>query len=373
MNTLLFPPSGGEHKGGPWQEWEIPRQPQKEWPDAAKKLQIRWWELRQQRQAEIDASITRHAEQETLYDQPHEDKNIVRVTGPFTVESLSPHRHIITADALTPAERIPRAEADTGQFEQMILDNLRKAGVQNTKKQERLKFTRLEPFAGQYLQAEGEFTGQDGIAHTVAVCIGPEYGTVGKDLIKDAAREAVRGLGFNLLLICGFAFDPDVAEEAGQYGRLTVLPVRMNSDLTMGEDLLKKTGSGNLFMVIGEPDLQIDRQKDGKVVVTLRGLDIYDPTTGQIRSSSTADIACWFIDTDYDGYSFFVRHAYFTGAGDPYDQLKRALRAEIDEEAWSALYRTTSLPFTAPTGGKIAVKLINHFGDEVLKVYGVGK
>lgn len=356
-----------------WEEWEIPHQPQKEWPDAAKKLQTRWWELRQQRQAEIDASITRHAEQEILYDQPYEDKNIVRVTGPFTVESLSPHRHIVTADALTPAEQIPRAEADTGQFEQMILDNLRKAGVQNTKKQERLKFTRLEPFAGEYLQAEGEFTGQDGIAHTVAVCIGPEYGTVGKDLIKDAAREAVRGLGFNLLLICGFAFDPDVAEEAGQYGRLTVLPVRMNSDLTMGEDLLKKTGSGNLFMVIGEPDLQIDRQKDGKVVVTLRGLDIYDPTTGQIRSSSTADIACWFIDTDYDGYSFFVRHAYFTGAGDPYDQLKRALRAEIDEDAWNALYRTVSLPFDTPVSGKIAVKLINHFGDEVLKVYGVGK
>jgi adenine-specific DNA-methyltransferase len=109
--------------------------------------------------------------------------------------------------------------------------------------------------------------------------------------------------------------------------------------------------------------------KTGQVVVELHGLDIYDPTTGQIRSSSTDDIACWFIDTNYDEQSFFVRHAYFTGADQPYDQLKRALRAEIDEAAWTELYRTHSLPFDPPSTGKIAVKVINHYGDEVLKVY----
>lgn len=178
--------------------------------------------------------------------------------------------------------------------------------------------------------------------------------------------------GFDLLLVCGFAFDPEVAIEVTQYGKLTVLPVKMNPDLSMGDTLLKKTGAGNLFMVFGEPDLKINQQTDGRYTVTIEGLDIYDPTTGEIRSSSTDDIACWFIDTNYNDQSFFVRHAYFTGAGDPYESLKRALRAEIDEEAWQSLYRTTSLPFDAPETGRIAIKVINHYGDEVLKVYSAG-
>jgi adenine-specific DNA-methyltransferase len=208
-----------------------------------------------------------------------------------------------------------------------------------------------------------------------AVSIGSEYGTVGSDQIKDAAKEAVRGLGYDLLIVCGFAFDPGVFEESKRYGKLQVLITRMNPDLLLGDELLKKTGAGNLFMVFGEPDIEIKKQ-DNQLVVILNGLDIYDPTTGEIRSSSTDDIACWFIDTDYNEESFFVRHAYFTGANDPYDKLKRALKAEIDEAAWSALYSTTSRPFDPPQGkngkpGKIAVKVINHYGDEILKVYEV--
>jgi len=206
----------------------------------------------------------------------------------------------------------------------------------------------------------------------VAVCIGPEHGTVGPELVKDAAKEAVQGVGFDLLIVCGFAFDPHVSEEAKRYGKLVVLPTRINRDLQMGDKLLKKTGAGNLFMVFGEPDVSIERRGDGKFVVEIRGLDVYDPTIGQIRSSSTDDIACWFIDTDYNGESFFVRHAYFTGAGEPYERLKRALRAEVDEAAWTALYSTKSYPFDPPSTGKIAVKVINHYGDEVLKVYEVG-
>ncbi len=143
----------------------------------------------------------------------------------------------------------------------------------------------------------------------------------------------------------------------------------MNYDLTMGSELLKKTGAGNLFVIYGEPDLKPRKEKDGRVVVEIKGVDVYDPTAGQIRSHSTDDIACWFIDTNYNGESFFVRHGYFTGAGDAYEKLKRALRAEIDEAAWSALYSTVSRPFDPPKTGKIAVKVINHYGDEVLKVY----
>jgi adenine-specific DNA-methyltransferase len=257
----------------------------------------------------------------------------------------------------------------------MIIDNLRKAGIQNRDKRERLKFDRLEPFAGEWIHATGDYTDAAGESKRVAVCIGPEHGTVSRELVKEAAKEAVRGVGFDLLYICGFAFEPSVSEETKRYGKLNVQICRMNPDLSMGDELLKKTGAGNLFMVFGEPDIKIEQKKDPQtkepaLVVTIRGVDVYDPTTGQIRSDSTDDIACWFIDTNYDGESFFVRHAYFTGAQEPYDNLKRALRAEIDESAWSALYSTTSQPFPPPATGKLAVKVINHYGDEVLQVYG---
>lgn len=320
---------------------------------------------------EINKAIARYADTETLYDQPYEDSRRIRVTGPFTVESLSPHRVFATDEERPTAEIEAQKEAGVGQFETMILDNLKKAGVQNTIKNERLKFDRLEPYAGEWLHAEGEYTEKDGTTRRVAICIGPEHGTVGAELVKEAAKEAVKGVGFDLLIICGFAFDPHVSEEAKRYGKLAVLITRMNPDLSMGDELLKTTGAGNLFMVFGEPDVDIRQQRDGKVVVEIKGVDVYDPTTGQIRNSSTDDIACWFIDTDYNEESFFVRHAYFAGAEEPYEKLKRALKAEIDEAAWSSLYSTVSRPFDVPKTGKIAIKVINHYGDEILKVYDV--
>jgi adenine-specific DNA-methyltransferase len=340
---------------------------------------------------EVDAAIKRHAETETLYDQPYEDNRRIRVSGPFTVESLSPHRVLSAEDERPESEREGERGDTAGQFTVMIIDNLRKAGVQNRVKDERLVFERLEPFAGTWIHAEGEYTDKGGKALRVAVSIGPEHGTVGPEQVKEAAKEALRGAGFDMLVVCGFAFDahagetakefsPDagkksedfaVAEEAKQYGKLPVLLAKMNPDLAMGDELLKKTGAGNLFMVFGEPDLTIEKGSDGKVVVEIRGVDVYDPTTGEIRSDSTDDIACWFIDTNYNEESFFVRHAYFTGADEPYDRLKRALRAEVDEAAWSTLYSTRSFPFERPDTGKIAVKVINHYGDEVLKVYEV--
>jgi len=364
--------------GQTWKDWQVPREPQGGWPQAAKDLLHRWWKLRRARQKEIDTSIARHSENETLYDQPYEDRHKLRVSGPFTVESLSPHR-VLSTDEERPASEDAGRQAQAGGFERMIVENLKKAGVQNTIKNERLKFDRLEPYAGEWIQAEGEYTeklpspqgeGPGVRARRVAVAIGPEHGTVGPQLIKEAAKEAVRGLGFDLLIVCGFAFDPHVAEETQRYGNLAVLTARVNPDLAMGDTLLKKTGSGNLFMIFGQPDVEI-RQENGQIIIEIKGLDIYDPTTGEIRASSTADIACWFVDTNYNEESFFVRQAYFTGADKPYEKLKRALRAEVDEAAWSALYSTISRPFDPPETGKIAVKVINHYGDEVLHVYEV--
>ena len=350
------------------EEWELPREPEEGWQSEAKELLSKWWEMRLQRQKEIDDSIARNADSETLYDQPYEDKKRVRVSGPFTVESLSPHRVISPDQEISGTQGAAQKET-SDKFIGLIIDNLRKAGVQNMFRNERLKFDFLEPYAGTWLHAKGEYREVEKVKR-VAVFIGPEHGTVGPDMVKDAAKEAVLGIGFDTLVVCGFAFDPHVSEEAKRYGKLTVLITRMNSDLTMGDELLKKTGSGNLFMVFGEPDIEMI-QLDGRIEIEIKGVDVYDPTTGEIRSSSTDDIACWFIDTNYNGESFFVRHAYFTGADRPYNKLKRALRVEIDEEAWSALYSTKSRPFDRPSTGKIAVKVINHYGDEVLKVFEV--
>lgn len=324
---------------------------------------------------EIDKAIAKHADTETLYDQPYDDKGIVRLTGPFTVESLSPHRSLPTA-----AEQgtdAPHSPTPTANFGQMILDNLRKAGVKGTDKKQRITFNRLDTFPGQYIHAEGETDA----GAAVRLCVGPEFGTLGDADIKKAALEAIKGSKCDLLLVCAFAFEASVHEQTAELtkeiklGKLAVLPVRMNPDLSMGDELLKKTGAGNLFTVFGEPDLKVTT-KNGKVVVTIKGVDVFDPSTGAVRVGDTDDIACWFIDTDYDGQSFFVRHAYFLYGGKdttdgPYDKLKKALRAEIDEGEWSKLYSATSQPFDPPKSGKIAVKVINHFGDEVLKVYPV--
>ncbi|WP_332445475.1 site-specific DNA-methyltransferase [Dehalococcoides mccartyi] len=317
---------------------------------------------------EIDEAIARHADTEILYDQPYEDNKRLRVTGPFTVESLSPHRMQDRSERPS-SETQAQKEDSTNQFSTIILENLKEAGVQIRFKDERIKFTYLDQYAGEWIQARGEYVDKEGNNRTVAVAIGPEYGTVSSTFIKEAAKEAVRGVGFDVLLICGFAFEADVAEETKRFGNLNILITRMNPDLAMSNELLKKTKTGNLFTVFGEPDIKITKQPSGKVIVEIHGVDVYDPTTGQVRSNSTDDIACWFIDTDYNQESFFVRHAYFTGNDQPYEKLKKALKAEIDESAWADLYSTTSRPFDLPKTGKIAVKVINHYGDEVLKMY----
>jgi adenine-specific DNA-methyltransferase len=340
---------------------------------------------------EIDAAIKRHAEYELLYDRPHEDNNKVRVTGPFTVESLSPHRSIAFAgSAAQPGvgavndEIIAETSDGESAFQQSILENLRKAGIQNGRKNDRIEFEALEPYAAAYIQAVGDRKDPpDGAPKRVGVTIGPQYGTVGASFVKDAARDALRAEHIDLLAILAFAFEPqviggddyattddaDFANVAAErkLGRIPVLLVRMNADLVMGENL-KKTGAGNLFTVFGEPDLTVVEDGD-QVRVRLHGVDVYDPNTGEIRSDSTDQIALWMIDTNYNGESFFVRHAYFTGGQDPYKRLKQALKADIDAEAWASLYATESRPFDRPETGRIAVKVVNDYGDEVMKVF----
>ena len=351
-----------------WQEWEIPREAVAAWPAATKQLHADWWQARIARQKEIDASIAAKAEFEYLFDKPYEDKKKVRVAGPFTVESIHPHRMLSFDDSGQVAEPPgEQASDDEQRFVEMALAQLRKSGLQQARKADRLVFDSVHNFAGRYLCAEGSYTEADGTAKRAAIYVGPEFGSVGRQDLVEAAREAADGR-FDLLVACAFHFEPHTAD-LDKLGKIPVLKARMNADLHMADDL-KNTGKGNLFVVFGEPDIDVLRE-GADYRVKVKGIDIFRPTTGQVESSRAEDIACWFVDTNYDGESFFVRQAYFLGQNDPYESLKRTLKAEVNEEAWSSLHSDTSRPFPRPTTGRFAVKVINHLGDEVMKVFRV--
>ena len=373
-----------------WEEWEIPREAG-DWPARTRKIHAEWWKQRIARQQAIDASIAAKADAEYLYDKPYADTKKVRVAGPFTVESLSPHRvlgvdeHDELIDNVAEARR---GYGDTPDFAALILDNLRTAGVQQAHKDDRIVFSSLTPWPGDLVCAEGRYGEEEeterdegrvergkgerpSTAKRAAIFIGPEFGTVSRPDLVDAAREAAEA-GFDVLVACAFNFDAH-ASEFGKLGRIPILKARMNADLHMAGDL-KNTGKGNLFVIFGEPDVDLlpaAGDDAGRILVRINGVDVFHPNTGEVRSDGPDGIACWFIDTDYDGESFFVRHAYFLGAGDPYKALKTTLKAEIDADAWATLHGDTSRPFPKPASGRIAVKVINHLGDEVMKVFRV--
>ena len=350
-----------------WQEWEIPREAEDKWPDAAKTVHADWWRARIARQKEIDASIAARAEFEYLYDKPYQDNKKVRVAGPFTVESLSPHRTLgvdENDELIDPLARQPQSD---GGFDQMILENLKTAGVQQAHKEDRITFNTLTPWPGELVCAEGRY-GEGDAEKRAAVFIGPEFGTVQRADLVAAAREA-GDAGFDVLIACAFNYEAHTTDFS-KLGRIPVLKARMNADLHMSKDL-KNTGKGNLFVIFGEPDIVVLPHEDGQVRVKVNGVDVFHPNTGEVRSDGAEGIACWFIDTDYNEESFFVRHAYFLGANDPYSALKTTLKSEINPEAWSTLNSDTSRPFQKPKSGRIAVKVINHLGDEVMKAFKV--
>ena len=359
-----------------WQEWEIPRQANEKWNDATKKLHAQWWQQRIARQQAMDASIAAQAEFEYLFDRPYEDRKKVRVAGPFTVESLLPHR-VLGVDEngqqIDPALHMPTA-GYARNFAQIILDNLATAGVQQADRAGKINFASLTPWPGTYICAEGSYSeganaeGQGGNSKRAAILIGPEFGTVSRPDLVSAAREA-SDAGFDVLIACAFNYDA-LSSEFSKLGRIPVLKARMNADLHMADDL-KNTGKGNLFVIFGEPDITIHPEGQ-QIRVQVNGVDVFHPNTGQVHSSNAEEIACWFIDTDYNEESFFVRHAYFLGSGDPYKSLKNTLKAEIDMDAWATLNSDISRPFDKPKSGRIAVKVINHLGDEVMKVFRVG-
>ena len=362
-----------------WEEWQIPRDASEDWPAEAVETHRLWWEARIARQQEIDASIAARADYEYLYDKPYEDNRRVRVAGPFTVESLSPHRVLAVDEDDELIDRAAEPRADYGpqqDFAAMILEQLATAGVQQAHKEDRIAFAAVTPWPGEYICAEGRHREGDGDAgpeKRAGIFVGPEFGTVARPDLVAAAREA-GDAGFDVLIACAFNYEAH-ASEFNRLGRIPVLKARMNADLHMADEL-KNTGKGNLFVVFGEPDIDIlpvgGDDADGTwIQVKINGVDVFHPITGEVRSDGADGIACWFIDTDYNEESFFVRHAYFLGANDPYKALKTTLKAEIDADAWATLHSDVSRPFDRPASGRIAVKVINHLGDEVMKVFRV--
>ena len=366
--------------GTAWEEWEIPREADENWSEKVKKLHANWWKQRIARQKEIDASIAAKADYEYLYDKPYEDRNKVRVAGPFTVDSLSPHRLLAVDENDELIDNIAEAKLGYGDkfdrssnqdFATMILEHLKTSGVQQTHKEDRISFSGIRPWPGDLVCAEGAYFEGDedsGIQKRAGIFIGPEFGTVARPDLVQAAREAGEA-DFDVLVACAFNYEAH-ASEFNKLGRIPVLKARMNADLHMADDL-KNTGKGNLFVIFGEPDIDILDVEGGQIKVKINGVDVFHPNTGEIRSDDTGDIACWFVDTDYNEESFFARHAYFLGANDPYKSLKTTLKSEINQEAWATLKSDTSRPFDKPKSGRIAVKVINHLGDEVMKVFRV--
>ena len=358
-------PNNGDVAGSP----SIPPASPSRSPAPAKRLHGEWWQARIDRQKQIDASIAAKAEFEHLYDKPYEDKKKVRVAGPFTVESLSPHRVLgANEDGEFAGVKEPKGEYAARQsFPQMILENLKTAGVQQAHKEDRIAFTSLTPFPGKLVCGDGRYR-EGNAERRAAIFIGPEFGTVTRPDLVEAAREAA-DVGFDVLIACAFNYEAH-ATEFSKLGRIPVLKARMNADLHMADDL-KNTGKGNLFVIFGEPDVELLAVGKNDLRVKVKGVDVFDPSTGEVRSDGPDGIACWFVDTDYNEESFFVRQAYFLGANDPYNALKTTLRAEIDREAWQTLHSDTSRAFEKPKSGRIAVKVINHLGDEVMKVFKV--
>jgi adenine-specific DNA-methyltransferase len=306
-------------------DWEIPREAPADWPDAAKSALARFWEARIARQREIDASIAAKAEFEYLYDKPYADKDRIRVAGPFTVESLSPHRTLAVDwndELIRPgmAETGPGSRYDgpapDRDFAGMVLENLKAAGVQQAHKEDRITFTSLTGWPGTYICAEGLFmegdpaeggkrdrapAGQAAPAEASAqptaasakmkragIFIGPDFGTVSRPDLVAAAREA-GDAGFDVLIACAFNYDAHSAE-FDKLGRVPVLKARMNPDLHMGADL-KATATGNLFVIFGEPDIKIEDAGGGMIRVKVFGVDVFKPQTGEVLSEGTASCA----------------------------------------------------------------------------------
>ncbi len=303
---------------------------------------------------------------ETLYDQPEVDRSAVRVAGPFTVEAVQPP----TLDPDNPSPLNPRSHeargsGDAGTYLEQMIEQLRRSGL--TVRGQHVPVARVVPLVGSaHLHAEADYE-EAGKTVTAAVIFGPQYGPLTSGEIQNALDEA-RG-AYSALVACAFTFDaPAHALLQKATLRPPVLGVAINADLLMG-NLLKTSKASQVFSVFGKPDVALSAPGPEGYTVEVKGVDVYDPNTGEFEASSADDVAAWFLDTDYDGATFLVRQAYFPAQSpNPWERLSKALKGSVDAEQFAALQRTESLPFTAGPHKQCAVKVIDNRGNEVMTV-----
>jgi len=354
-----------------WQDWEVPFEAGKDWSDEAKKLHAEFRKLKRDKQTAIDRIIQEDASQETLYDQPEEDRSIVRVSGPFTVEAIPPPIY----ETESPIESAPEEIEET--FKEGIGDALPDshfATLTNLLKQDgvtfpnnrKIKLETLTARSGGVLHAEGEAESKK-----YAFSFGPLHGAVSLMQVEDGLRDAYRG-GYDEIIFCGFAFDPEAqaAIEANPHPSLKAHLSHIRPDIILkdaeGGSLLKTTSSSQLFTVFGEPDIELQKEEDD-FTIKLLGVDVYDPIEGTVHSENASKIAAWFIDTDYDGRTFCIVQAFFPNK-DAWKKLERALKGKLDEDRFDLLTGQISLPFKAGKHKKAAVKVIDQRGNEVMRV-----
>jgi adenine-specific DNA-methyltransferase len=368
----------GAKRASPLQEWEIPVEAPDDWSQKAQERHAEYWRLRQEKQQHIDAIIAEDSPQETLYDQPQVERNVVRVSGPFTVEAIPPASAALMPETPIGGEpQLPESSELSGSSAAahipLLIDLLRQDGV-TFPGNKRMSFTSLTARSGGVLHAEGIPANDESEIKHVAVSFGPQHGAVSVQQVEQGLREAYLG-GFDAVVFCGFAFDApaQAAIEANVHPHVKAFLAHIRPDVIMtdatGESLLKTTASSQLFTVFGEPDVTLKQDGD-EFTVELHGVDVYDPLTGDVQSARAGQIAAWFLDTDYDGRTFAICQAFFPNKT-AWRKLERALRGTLDKERFEQLTGRVSLPFKAGKHGRVAVKVIDQRGNEVMRVLGL--
>ncbi len=371
-----------------WKEWEVPFDVDEEWTPELQAGLTAYRAAWRAKMDEVNACITASAEQEELVDQPAIDKDIVRVSGPFTVEAVMPAEESLDGESPiggTP-EELETFDSDASRSEPLhgrpdestnaeayldkMLRLLRVDGVRfpNNKV---IHFARLEPRGGDYLHAEGEWQTEDGQTHTVAISFGPQFGAVTSKQVEECLRVAYRR-GYDDVVFAAFSFDDAAqaaiqANEEDSYARVRAHMAHIRPDVNMG-DLLKETPTSQIFTVFGHPRTELRSTENGLFVIDMQGVDIYNPVDNTILPTNADKVAAWFVDTDYDGRTFCITQAFFPDKK-AWEKLARALRGVIDEDQFVTLGGTVSLPFPVGLHKRAAVKVIDPRGNEVMRVH----
>lgn len=367
-NKLTELPSGEKAPSGALLEWEVPFEFQDDWPASARSAFDSFHTARQRMQRQMDASIGAHAEQEVLYDQPQPSKDKLRITGPFSVEAV-PFPSVLSLDEARPPAEADVAIARSGETsrQHQWRDELLRTGIRGRGGQ-LLKFAALEALPDtRYLHTSGNLadTGE-----RVVVSFGPEHAALEQRQVEMAMREASELFPRpKMIVFAAFAFDPEAAKDIDQTKGVVALKAQMNTDL-LTEDLKKARSSNQSFWLMGQPEIDVRKRKDGLYEVEVNGFDYFDTAKGELVSGGKGKIAVWLLDTDYDERSLFPRQVFFpmAGAKDGWRKLRKDIRAELDETRLSEFHGTVSLPFEAGENRKVAVKVVDDRGIESLKV-----